>query len=505
MDKPAYVYYTISDQLAGGVSTVRKTSILLLALVALTISCSEKSGTPTQSANGVSAIAKSAHPTVSFAVNVHDSTGAPMPNLRVTVINDITIAYPNYQSYPPDMHADPWASIMFSLRFGKSGYWTAQVSDLNDSVCGQIDNTQIGLGGSADSYFDATDFPLGVYKVSVQMWDESAQVPRFRDSTYLAKWFHRPYSPASGFTSEAGRFETHDARLFPVLWDLPQLHSSYYYHPNDGFSFTNQILIDIIDTATGEWMRDTTILIRDSENELTVVWHPTEAPAFKRDVLSTSIASHPWRPVPIGDINCNGKSYEMADYVMYVNYFIRGLSAFGDHPAASIARSDVNGDGKVLTVADLDSLVLSIAGAKNTHTHRARSHRSRVPEAPVYPASLKFAESYDYRLQLVDDHGKPVQIGAIWLKIAGNVKPDVLASYMEWAYGFDGIFTNIVIYPSLQYNNPWQPIFSMPSDYFLVVRGSAIEAQASTPDGQLIPIFPTRTKDSLFEVYPNPF
>jgi hypothetical protein len=63
-----------------------------------------------------------------------------------------------------------------------------------------------------------------------------------------------------------------------------------------------------------------------------------------------------------GDINANGVAYEVADAVMFSNYFISGLSAFGDHVTASIASSDANADGMTLSLADLVYLVRVLAG-----------------------------------------------------------------------------------------------------------------------------------------------
>lgn len=63
-----------------------------------------------------------------------------------------------------------------------------------------------------------------------------------------------------------------------------------------------------------------------------------------------------------GDVNMNGLSNEVADAVMLTNYFVSGLSAFGNHVEASIAAADVNADGVSLTVADLVYLVRIITG-----------------------------------------------------------------------------------------------------------------------------------------------
>lgn len=69
-----------------------------------------------------------------------------------------------------------------------------------------------------------------------------------------------------------------------------------------------------------------------------------------------------------GDINLNGLAHEIADAVLFTNYFISGISVFtvpsntGGVGAGQIQASDVNADGLVLTVADLVYLIRVIVG-----------------------------------------------------------------------------------------------------------------------------------------------
>jgi hypothetical protein len=64
-----------------------------------------------------------------------------------------------------------------------------------------------------------------------------------------------------------------------------------------------------------------------------------------------------------GDINLNGFAYEIADAVLYSNYFIVGTSAFDPlYYEAQIAASDINADGVPLTVADLVYMIRVITG-----------------------------------------------------------------------------------------------------------------------------------------------
>jgi hypothetical protein len=63
-----------------------------------------------------------------------------------------------------------------------------------------------------------------------------------------------------------------------------------------------------------------------------------------------------------GDLNLNGIANEIADAVLYTNYFIYGLGVFDINAPGQIAASDVNADGRVLTVGDLVYLTRVITG-----------------------------------------------------------------------------------------------------------------------------------------------
>jgi hypothetical protein len=78
-----------------------------------------------------------------------------------------------------------------------------------------------------------------------------------------------------------------------------------------------------------------------------------------------------------GDINLNEIAYEIADAVLYSNYFVFGLSVFKINIAGQIAASDVNADGLTLSVADLVQLIRVIIGDADP-----------VPKLNPYPEPL---------------------------------------------------------------------------------------------------------------------
>jgi len=66
-----------------------------------------------------------------------------------------------------------------------------------------------------------------------------------------------------------------------------------------------------------------------------------------------------------GDLNLNGIPYEIADAVLYTNYFLYGLAALDPNPQfreAQIAASDANQDGTILSVGDLVYLLRVVVG-----------------------------------------------------------------------------------------------------------------------------------------------
>jgi len=63
-----------------------------------------------------------------------------------------------------------------------------------------------------------------------------------------------------------------------------------------------------------------------------------------------------------GDVNLNGVPNEIADAVVFTNYFIYGPSAFTINFEGQKAATEVNGDGIALTVADLVYLIRVVVG-----------------------------------------------------------------------------------------------------------------------------------------------
>ena len=178
-----------------------------------------------------------------------------------------------------------------------------------------------------------------------------------------------------------------------------------------------------------------------------------------------------------GDINMNGLGYEIADAVMFTNYFIEGIGAFGTHIEGSIAASDTNADGLALTVADLVYLIRVVIGD-------AVPYDKAIPVA----ANVTFGDGV---------FNIDAEMGAAHIVMAGEVIPELLATNMEMKYGVVDGNMNILVY-SLEANQSF-------SGDFLRVEGRMISAQFATFLGQPVNADVMPANFAVHQNYPNPF
>jgi len=179
-----------------------------------------------------------------------------------------------------------------------------------------------------------------------------------------------------------------------------------------------------------------------------------------------------------GDLNLNGLSNEIADAVLYTNYFIYGSSVFS-HEAAQTAASDVNADGIALTVGDLVYQIRIIIGDANPY-----------PKA-VSPIAVNMVNR-NGNLEIANN----VSIGGAFVVVEGNVSPQLLADNMEMKYNFDGENTRILVY-SFQGNSF--------TGEFLNVEGNIVSMELATRDGYPVDVDMLPTNFVLNQNYPNPF
>jgi hypothetical protein len=200
-----------------------------------------------------------------------------------------------------------------------------------------------------------------------------------------------------------------------------------------------------------------------------------------------------------GDINVNGIKNEIADAVMFTNYFVNGLSAFGTHVEASIAASDVNADGIALSVADLVHLVRVIQGD-------ALPYAKLTPLAETMVLSTQMQEGG----QLEVSYSSDVQGGAALLvfNLNGEIGEPILgagAGSMEIKYSVTGDELRVLIYnigPNAIASGD-NVLLTIPTTGSLELR----EIEVADFNGNALNVT-TRVLPSKFALsqnYPNPF
>ncbi len=187
-----------------------------------------------------------------------------------------------------------------------------------------------------------------------------------------------------------------------------------------------------------------------------------------------------------GDINLNGQAYEIADVVMFTNYFINGLGAFGSHIPGSIAASDINADGNALTVADLVYLIRVIVGDALPYPKTS----------PIVANTVAGAYANNGGVLSVDQ-----PMAGAYIIAKGNVTPTLLASGMNMNYAFDGKNTHILVYP------PFEGVSSVKtfSGNFVNAGGEVVSVDLSTAAGVQVAAKAVPSNFALKQNYPNPF
>jgi len=195
--------------------------------------------------------------------------------------------------------------------------------------------------------------------------------------------------------------------------------------------------------------------------------------------------------VLIGDINLNRIPYEIADMVLFRNFFVYGMGVFAK-PRPSAFASDINRDGIELTVEDFVSGIRIVVGD--------------YVNPPAAPDTVTL---YDIGT-ILSFEGE--NLGAVFLTFSGETSPTLLAGHMEMGHAYDSVLdqTRVLIY-SFDYNVSLEP------DQFLTYTGgNLIKVTAAAYDGNQVFIKlgePTGVDDpdllpsrfALYQNYPNPF
>jgi hypothetical protein len=194
-----------------------------------------------------------------------------------------------------------------------------------------------------------------------------------------------------------------------------------------------------------------------------------------------------------GDINLNSVAYEIADVVMFTNYFISGPGAFGSHVAGSMAASDVNADGLTLTVADLVYLIRVVVG-----------DAQKIPKVVAEATALEANWTNTNGVLGVNSDAK---MGGAFVVVSGNVTPSLTsnARNMGLSYNYDAENgqTRILVHPPI--SNDAVALEGFVGSFVNVGNAQIVSVELSTITGQRVVGHNVPTDFALAQNYPNPF
>lgn len=201
-----------------------------------------------------------------------------------------------------------------------------------------------------------------------------------------------------------------------------------------------------------------------------------------------------------GDINLNFFNYEIADEVLFSRYFIYGTSIFVINQAGQIAASDVNSDGLALTIEDFVLCYRAIVGEWDTYE-----------TVPASNQPLVYSLAGGVLTTWTTD-----TLGAIYLKVPGDVSPYVNSSKMTAEARFDGSATHILVRPDFE--SPTIDAYLLAGDLLEGLgAGPILDFKSATYRGGKItsiydamtdvnePDLPLPRSFALNQNYPNPF
>ena len=185
-----------------------------------------------------------------------------------------------------------------------------------------------------------------------------------------------------------------------------------------------------------------------------------------------------------GDVNLNGVANEVADAVLFTNYFIYGIGVFTVNVPGQIAATDINADGLALSVADLVYLIRIVVG-------------DALPYDDPYLKTAPVAATLTIDAKSVLNIN--AEVGAAAIVFDGNVEPTLLADNMSMEFAYDGVVTRVLLYSM----NQGQTF----TGDFLRANGDIVSTEMATYDGAPITAKEVAlpTEFALNQNYPNPF
>ncbi len=168
-----------------------------------------------------------------------------------------------------------------------------------------------------------------------------------------------------------------------------------------------------------------------------------------------------------GDVNLNGIPFEVADYLLFVDYFRFGVGVFSVDPTLQMQATDVNSDGQVLTLDDLVFLYELTVGLA-------------TPNGYVFGGYDTVNFHQDAAAQFIAFDGVD-SIAAAVLTFQGSVLPSLLNAVpgMHLWSEYNGTTTRVVLYPDYSDSANFQPGLYAGNILSYTGNGSLVSAECA--------------------------
>ena len=200
-----------------------------------------------------------------------------------------------------------------------------------------------------------------------------------------------------------------------------------------------------------------------------------------------------------GDINLNEYPYEIADAVLYANYFLYGLDVFTFDPDIQILATDVNQDGLVLSMSDFVFLIRIIL------EDISPKHDLHKPAPSTDLANVNVITQGD-AVKVTSFSNTTVGAGLYVFRHTGEVKNLTMQTDMSLKYHDSGGELRVLVY---SFDGKAIPagvteLFSFEAQNVELVQVEAVDFYGSPLKSTITSkVLPTRF--ALLNNYPNPF
>lgn len=173
-----------------------------------------------------------------------------------------------------------------------------------------------------------------------------------------------------------------------------------------------------------------------------------------------------------GDLNMNHIANELADYILYANYFLYGLEVFTINPDWQIALSDINANGIVLMPDDMVYMNRVIIGDAMPY--------DKDYDFPWSDTAFFVQDLVEKKISLTS----PDSLGAISLTFDGEIVPqESNTNGLQMSYSHVDGKTHILIYPYGQDRILYAGDMFSYTGYGLLTKGEAGDCEGLYPYG----------------------